>query len=116
MCGIVGLLLKEPSLRDRLGELMTPMLIGMTDRGPDSAGVAIFGAPETEARRLSLFWREGEADWKQLSKEFAAEFDGKHKFTETGQHAILVTRTPPDEVRAWLADAAPQIYVLSVGR
>ena len=39
MCGIVGLLLKEPFLRDQLGELMTPMLIGMTSRGPDSAGL-----------------------------------------------------------------------------
>src|SRR6185295_15032364 len=90
--------------------------IGMTDRGPDSAGVAIFGTPETEARRISLFWREGAADWQRLAKEVGAEFDGKHEFTENGQHAILVTRTPTDEVRAWLADAAPQIYVLSVGR
>jgi methylamine---glutamate N-methyltransferase subunit A len=115
MCGIVGLLLKEPSLREKLGELMTPMLIGMTDRGPDSAGVAIFGTPETEARRISLFWRHGPADWKQLAKELAAQFDGEHKFTENGQHAILVTRTPPEEVRAWLTNM-PQIYVLSVGR
>ncbi|RQS54428.1 amidophosphoribosyltransferase, partial [Burkholderia sp. Bp8963] len=38
MCGIVGLLVKTPALRERLGELMVPMLIGMTERGPDSAG------------------------------------------------------------------------------
>jgi len=35
MCGIVGLLVKKPALQDRLGELMVPMLIGMSDRGPD---------------------------------------------------------------------------------
>ena len=46
MCGIVGLLLKKPELRDQLGELMTPMLVGMTSRGPDSAGVAIFGSAD----------------------------------------------------------------------
>ena len=33
MCGIVGLLLKKPSLRPQLGELMVPMLIGMTSAG-----------------------------------------------------------------------------------
>src|SRR4249920_1051879 len=33
MCGIVGLLVKNASLRERLGELMVPMLIGMTERG-----------------------------------------------------------------------------------
>src|SRR5674476_241503 len=42
MCGIVGLLAKKPALRERLGELMVPMLIGMTERGPDSAGLAVF--------------------------------------------------------------------------
>jgi len=117
MCGIVGLLLKQPSLRERLGELMTPMLIGMTDRGPDSAGVAIFGEPQAGAtRKISLFWRDGAADWKRLKGELQAAFDGAHRWTETGQHAIVITGTPPDEVRAWLADAAPEIYVLSVGR
>jgi methylamine---glutamate N-methyltransferase subunit A len=40
MCGIVGLLLKDKSLRPRLGELMVPMLVGMTERGPDSSGMA----------------------------------------------------------------------------
>ena len=39
MCGIVGLLVKTPALREKLGELMVPMLIGMTERGPDSAGL-----------------------------------------------------------------------------
>lgn len=43
MCGIVGLFLKKDDLRPRLGELLTDMLITMTDRGPDSAGIAIYG-------------------------------------------------------------------------
>ena len=45
MCGIVGLLAKKPALREKLGELMVPMLIGMTERGPDSAGLAVFTNP-----------------------------------------------------------------------
>ena len=45
MCGIVGLLVKTPALREQLGALMVPMLIGMTERGPDSAGLAVFGQP-----------------------------------------------------------------------
>ena len=43
MCGIVGLLIKDPKQRNRLGEWMVPMLVGMTERGPDSAGMAVFG-------------------------------------------------------------------------
>ena len=45
MCGIVGLHLREPSLHPRLGELLTGMLGEMVDRGPDSAGMAIYGDP-----------------------------------------------------------------------
>ena len=67
MCGIVGLLLKKPELHSQLGELMVPMLIGMHDRGPDSAGMAVFGQPLPESqRKLSLY--SGLTD-----AEFAAE-------------------------------------------
>jgi methylamine---glutamate N-methyltransferase subunit A len=44
MCGIVGLFLKNDAMRPDLGTLLTDMLITMTDRGPDSAGIAIYGA------------------------------------------------------------------------
>ena len=45
MCGVVGLFLKNQSLSPRLGDMLTDMLITMTDRGPDSAGIAIYGDP-----------------------------------------------------------------------
>lgn len=45
MCGIVGLHLRDASLEPRLGHLLTGMLGRMVDRGPDSAGVAIYGDP-----------------------------------------------------------------------
>jgi len=117
MCGIVGLLFKKPELHGQLGALMAPMLIGMTSRGPDSAGVAIFGEPAGDgSHKLSLFWGEGEADWKRLSQELGAEFEGKHRFVPTGQHAVLTTPANPEDVKAWLAETAPEIYVLSMGR
>src|SRR5260221_6098366 len=43
MCGIVGLHLRDPELYPRLGTLLEAMLIQMTERGPDSAGVAVYG-------------------------------------------------------------------------
>ena len=44
MCGIVGLFLKDDSLSPRLGGMLSDMLVTMTDRGPDSAGIAVYGA------------------------------------------------------------------------
>ena len=45
MCGIVGLHLRTPELYPRLGELLSGMLGEMSDRGADSAGVAVYGDP-----------------------------------------------------------------------
>src|SRR6476660_6279182 len=45
MCGIVGLHLRNPQLYPRLGELLTGMVCEMSNRGSDSAGVAVYGDP-----------------------------------------------------------------------
>lgn len=48
MCGIVGLFLKDLSLRPALGGHLAAMLDVMCDRGPDSAGFAVYseGSPD----------------------------------------------------------------------
>jgi methylamine---glutamate N-methyltransferase subunit A len=52
MCGIVGLFLKDPKLEPGLGTLLAGMLGTLCDRGPDSAGFAIYGreAPAGSAK------------------------------------------------------------------
>ena len=42
MCGIIGLMLKNEELRPSLGKLVLPMFDCMAERGPDSAGLAVF--------------------------------------------------------------------------
>jgi glutamate synthase domain-containing protein 1 len=43
VCGIVGLHLRDPELYPRLGRLLETMLGQLAERGPDSAGVAVYG-------------------------------------------------------------------------
>ena len=43
MCGIVGLHLRDPELYPQLGRLLDDMLGGVAERGPDSAGIAVYG-------------------------------------------------------------------------
>ena len=60
MCGIVGLLVKNPALRNQLGALMVPMLVGMTERGPDSAGLAVYTTPVSDrSAQAQLVQRRG---------------------------------------------------------
>lgn len=54
MCGIVGLFLKNPKLEPQLGRLSAEMLGIMSERGPDSAGFAVYGAGAAEATKLTL--------------------------------------------------------------
>jgi glutamate synthase domain-containing protein 1 len=49
MCGIAGLTLKDPALRPKLGAMLAGMLVMLEERGPDSAGVAIYDGAGTLA-------------------------------------------------------------------
>ena len=68
MCGIVGLYLKNEGLQAHMGALFTPMLDCMGERGPDSAGLAIYrdeapaGSIKVTVRRLMP-----DVDWAELS-------------------------------------------------
>ena len=54
MCGIVGLFLKDKSLEPQLGAMLSEMLISLSDRGPDSAGIAIYGAPSGNEAKITI--------------------------------------------------------------
>src|SRR5271168_5506582 len=54
MCGIAGLFLKNKALEPELGNLTATMLSFLSDRGPDSAGFAIYGAGTPGNMKLTL--------------------------------------------------------------
>jgi glutamate synthase domain-containing protein 1 len=116
MCGIVGLLVKKPELREQLGELMVPMLVGMTERGPDSSGMAVFTRPlPAEQRKLSLYCESTEFDWKELQAQLGERFEESTLDIKVN-HGVLTSAAEPTKVRAWLHHHHPQVHVLSVGR
>src|SRR2546428_3562443 len=70
MCGIVGLFCKSPELEPRLGEYLSAMLVQMSDRGPDSAGVALYREPApTGSTKLTLYSTDDDFDWSKLGGE-----------------------------------------------
>jgi len=117
MCGIVGLLVKKPSLHHQLGTLMVPMLTGMTERGPDSAGLAVYTTPVAEGlRKLSLYSGEHAVDWSELLGRLRHAFAETHEIATHGNQAVLTTAAHADQVAAWLKRHAPDVAVLSVGQ
>jgi len=121
MCGIVGLLLKKPQLHERLGELMVPMLIGMTERGPDSAGMAVFGASLPEGRRkISLYSGLTEAgaayDWIALADAINAELKAHAVPVVKGNHAVVTFEGPAEPVKAFVNRFDAKLHLLATGR
>jgi len=116
MCGIVGLLMKDESLRPRLVEFMVPMLVGMTERGPDSSGMAIFtDAVAGGRRKLSLYCAQAGFDWRPL-QESLLQSVADADFAIKANHCILTTSADVATVRDWIAQAYPAVHVLSAGR
>ena len=115
MCGIVGLLVKKPALREQLGALMVPMLIGMTERGPDSAGLAVYTTPVSDRQhKISLYSGGRAVDWSELLGLIAREFSEAHEIAVHGNHAVLTTAADADQVVSWLKRTIPTVAVLSV--
>jgi glutamate synthase domain-containing protein 1 len=114
MCGIVGLFLKTEKLETRLGELTSAMLATMSDRGPDSAGFAVYGA-EAGGVKLTLRGPDREklgSAIKRLDAAFATDF----AVTPRDTHAVLVV-SPAQEaaIKSWLEANEPEIDVVSAG-
>jgi glutamate synthase domain-containing protein 1 len=106
MCGIVGLHLREPSLEPRLGELLAAMLGQVVERGPDSAGVAVYGDP-----RLSPPGREVVSLLGVTPAEAEAALPGA---VAVQADATTVVHADTD-VLATVADVLPHATVIGSG-
>lgn len=116
MCGIVGLLIKKPALRAQLGEFMLPMLIGMAERGPDSAGLAVFTTPVDAARlKYSIYAPRRDFDWHVFGADLNRAFGEQIELKTTGNHAIVVTAAARAAFEDLIEQRFPQLHVLSAG-
>lgn len=116
MCGIVGLYLKNDSLRDQLGAMFTPMLIEMTDRGPDSAGIAVYHNPVTgDATKITAFHPNSEFHWGSLTDRLRDEFDGEFEDFVNESHCVILTNADAEKVVAAIEAHDPDLQVMSYG-
>ena len=116
MCGIVGLFLKDPKLEPQLGAMLTDMLITMTDRGPDSAGIAIYVRPHKGRAKLTVQSSQPDSDFKGLDKELAKAIDGKVHVQLKDTHAVFdVPAAKLDAARAEIARLRPGTKIMSAG-
>lgn len=117
MCGIAGLYAKSAELQTELGKHLAAMLDQLSDRGPDSAGVAFYRDPApTGSCKVSLHSGEVDPDWGALETAFEAAFGGASFSGVRATHATFVISSEADEVQAWLSTNRPELTLMSAGR
>src|SRR5581483_5198159 len=103
MCGIAGLYTKSATLREHLGALLADMLEQLSDRGPDSAGVAFYRDPAPPGScKVSLHSPSATPDWEGLSAELSAQFGDASGPRVRATHAVFEIAAEADEAQAWL--------------
>jgi amidophosphoribosyltransferase len=108
--------LKDTALEPRLGAMLTDMLITMTDRGPDSAGIAIYGDSAEARSKVTVQSDTPDDDFADLAETVQAVVNTPVTLTRRDTHAVLsVPAGTADEVRAHLRANASSVRVMSFG-
>lgn len=117
MCGIVGLFLKNPALRDRLGSHFAAMLTGMGERGPDSAGIAVYQDDQNGFEcRVTLFHPDAGFPWQEVAKGLSGQLDTEVNVVVKGNHALLEADQDVSTITRRLTDASPEIRLVGYGK
>jgi glutamate synthase domain-containing protein 1 len=113
MCGIVGLFLKNRALEPQLGRLLAPMLERMSDRGPDSAGFAVYAGGAADRVKLTV---RGPA-LGGLAGALSQALGTPVEAVLHDSHAVLaIPQASVEAARGWLATQRSDLVVIGTGR
>ncbi|MCB1486701.1 MAG: glutamine amidotransferase family protein [Bauldia sp.] len=116
MCGIVGLFLKDRSLEPELGAMLSEMLISLTDRGPDSAGIAIYSAPTADRAKITVQSQTPEEDFESLGTGLTRALGCPVSVTVKSTHAVVdIPADRVDEARTAIGELCANARVMSAG-
>ena len=116
MCGIVGLFLKDASLEPKLGAMLADMLVTMTDRGPDSAGIAIYSGAGEGRAKLTVQSAHPGRDFANLDADLKYAIGTPVLMLIKDTHAVLeVPVAQLEAARSALTHLRPEVKVMSAG-
>lgn len=116
MCGIVGIYLKNRAMDAKLGELFEPMLIQMTQRGPDSAGFAVY-RQQLPVGQIKVVLQHPDLtfDWQSVANALSAL--GEIKSAEQiHNHFRISLASSGEAVREFFDRCDDEVSVVSIGR
>ena len=117
MCGIVGLFAKKENISSILGLHLSKMLESMSDRGPDSAGLAIYGKPIAKKAKIMVQSQSPLNDFKALKKFLSLKKSIPFSLTTHSTHAVIKLDIENKNLVIDLINKTfPDLRILSVGK
>src|SRR3990172_5654675 len=107
MCGIVGLFIKAPSREPELGRLPAGMLATLSDRGPDSAGFAVYGEGRSGETKLTLRGKSA-ASMKEAAERIGRTFSSTHIMLHDTHAVVGVDDGSLPRLTEWLLRRVPR--------
>ena len=116
MCGIVGLFLKDKTMEPQLGAMLSDMLITMTDRGPDSAGIAVYSDTAENTSKITVQSDTPDVDFNSLKIDLEKQVKGDVNLRIQSTHAVLeLALDQVNSARLALEDLRPNLRIMSIG-
>jgi methylamine---glutamate N-methyltransferase subunit A len=93
------------------------MLEQLSDRGPDSAGVAFYRDPAPPGWcKVSLHSPSPTPEWENLTAELQVEFGNASPPAVRATHAVFRIASEAEDAEAWLLANHPELTLMSAGR
>src|SRR5699024_9992107 len=115
MCGIAGIHLRDESLTSQLGSIMHEMVEGIVVRGPDSAGVALYGdreRPPEDYSSVSLLGAPGDIRHRLVEK---LPTDADVSVEEMADTTAIRAKMDVEELTRSVREIAPEASVIGSG-
>jgi glutamate synthase domain-containing protein 1 len=115
MCGIAGIFLKNPALEPRLGAMLSEMLVVLSDRGPDSAGFAIYGSGQKGEVKVTLRGATVR-DLDIALKTLGTIFEQLRPERRDTHAVVTIAAEHEAALRAYIASDLPKLQVVGSGQ
>lgn len=118
MCGIAGIIYRQPELYQNLGNDLLQLIQPLETRGPDSCGVGIYGTAPHHLKILLVASKQ--VDWKEVENELSTQAKVV-KFDVVGNGRRLIIETTDKTLdlgkfKQYLTAHFPQIHIMSTGQ
>jgi glutamate synthase domain-containing protein 1 len=117
MCGIAALQIRNPALRGDLGTYMRGMLCEIVERGPDSAGIALYGSERMNPGGTATVTAIGDIDTEALLADLRSALpDAEPAVVAYAESVLVNARVDVGALEAAVTAALPDAHIIGRGQ